>query len=130
MPKGKQGLEPDVRKGMLRELVGAIFRDAAARGAAFSYFAEGMRSLPVHDLPALSRSIQVAATGRDAAVDEKPPAYPPMHKDTIQYTPGLAATAAFAGLRACKAAGRTAAELERCVERAIAPSTMVHGASR
>jgi hypothetical protein len=125
MPKNASGMPLSRRHALVRELTARLYSDPVVHAQADSYFLTWGRAPPVYPVSTVMNVIhsQAGATpdhgGWNLAETMARP-------NVMQYSPGFAAIVAIEALRACKAAGKSGDELDRCLAQASAPANFSH----
>jgi hypothetical protein len=118
MPRGRAMPSAD-RRAFLAELIAASFPPGDDRTAAWSYYARGMRALPVYRRATLGHVVGGLSFLSKPAIDST--------DSVAQYTPGVALGTTLEALGTCKFANPDAGESQRasCVEQLTRPAWVI-----
>lgn len=127
MPMDPVGLDEDERVAFLQAVAPLAFPDDSERAVALRYFTTGMRAHPVHRFRSAMMNVNVAAKGdskgfRPGSIETA------VSQNQMAFTPGMAMSSAVTAMKACHEKKLAGEELEACVSRGSAPSTIIVGA--
>lgn len=133
MPRSPVHMPRAARDRLLRDLIAALWTDAAARAEATRYYLAQDQGLPAQPIDNALHLVRRAA----GAGDQGAPAWGLLERalwiDQSSFTSGFAATVGLEALRVCreqaKKSGHAATdqELDSCLEQATDPTRLVRG---
>jgi mono/diheme cytochrome c family protein len=131
MPRTFAGLGDAERKTIVTEVAAALFTDPARRQEAIAFFLAEGAAPEVRPSPQVDAILE-RRTGTTAALPNEMPYPAPAYWAPVpRLTPAFATTVAFQTLAGCKqAAAHREADLDRCLDAALAPAGLVRGPKR
>ena len=125
MPKNAAGMPLARRHELIRALTATLYSDPAVRAQADSYFLTWDRAAPVFPIETVMNVIHTQA-GATPSRGGWHLAETLARPNVMQFSPGLAAIVTIEALRACKAAGKSGDELDRCLLKTTTPANFTH----
>jgi hypothetical protein len=127
MPKTTVRLDESERLAFVHQLSAHVFADEDDRKTAESYFANGMRGVPMHRYRSAMTSVALRTDhggkggSAPAAIESS------LSPAAMTYSPSLGLSSAVVGVGACRGAGLQGDALVACVERSTAPGVFAAG---
>lgn len=119
MPKGKAQMSPADRERLVRELVAASWSEPSERAEAQLFYEGRMQPLRITNHEATMR-IERWRVGQTKAAEPVPET---RDAEVNVLTPGILHKVASDALTLCKAKGGSSAEIDACLDRALAPES-------